>query len=75
MGVAHVDTITSLQDSEGRVISVSEVCKLLTKIHDILDNAVSKQAGNTARVLAHVFNSPSRQHCEVWASQSQGHGS
>ena len=40
--VALVDTISCLQDSEGRVISVSEVCELLTKIHDIFDNAVPK---------------------------------
>ena len=38
--VTPVDTISSLQDSEGGVILVSEVCELLTKIHDILDNAV-----------------------------------
>ena len=42
------DTISSLQYSEGGVISCSEVCELLTKIQDILETAVSKQAGNTA---------------------------
>ena len=57
--VALVDTLSSLLDSEGGVIPVSEVCELLLKVHDILDSAV----------LAHVFNSVSRQHCEVWASQ------
>ena len=51
------------------MISVSEVCELLAKIHDILDNAVSKWVGSTACILAHVFISSSRQHCEVWASQ------
>ena len=28
---------------------------------------MSKWVGNTACVLGHVFNSASRQHCEVWA--------
>ena len=41
-GVTLVNTISYLQDSEGGVISVSEVCALLTIIHDIQDNAVSK---------------------------------
>ena len=35
--VAFVDTISPLEDSEGAVISVSEVHELLTKTHDILD--------------------------------------
>ena len=39
--VALVDTISSLPDSEGGVIPVSEVHKLLNKVHDILDNAES----------------------------------
>ena len=38
-------------------------------IHDILDKAVSKQVENSACILAHLFNSVSRQHHEVWASQ------
>ena len=67
--VAHVDTISPLQDSEGAVISVSIVHQLLNKIHDSLHNAMSKWIGNTAHILAHVFNLASRQHCEVWASQ------
>ena len=46
--VALVDTISSLPDSEGGVILVLEVCELLFKVHDILDNAVSKQVGNSA---------------------------
>ena len=37
-----LDTFASLQDSDGEVIPSSEVHELLTKIHDILDNAVSK---------------------------------
>ena len=40
--VALVDTISSLPDSEEGDISVSEVCELLIKVHDILDNAVPK---------------------------------
>ena len=40
--VVLVDTLSSLPDSEGGVIPVSEVCELLLKVHDILDNAVSK---------------------------------
>ena len=67
--VSLVDTISSLQDYEGRVISVLEVHELLTKIHDILDNAVSKEVGNTTHILAHFFTSASRQHPELWASQ------
>ena len=48
---------------------MSEVCELFLKVHDILDNAVSKLVGISAHILAHVFNSFSRQHCKVWASQ------
>ena len=48
---------------------MSEVHELLLRIHDILDKAVSKQIGNSVCILAHVFNSVSRQHLEVWASQ------
>ena len=40
-----VDAIASLQGSDGRVISVLGVHELLTKIHDILGSAVSKQVG------------------------------
>ena len=50
--VALVDTISSLHDSQGEVISVSEVHELLTKIHDILENAVFKWVGNTGHILA-----------------------
>ena len=39
--MALVDTLSSLQDSEGGVFSVSEVNELLTKIHDIMDDVVS----------------------------------
>ena len=53
----------------GRVISVSEVYELRTEIHDILENAMSKQAGNIAHILADVFNSASRQCHEILALQ------
>ena len=66
--VAFVDTISSLLDSEEGVIPASEVHELLIKVHDILDNAVSKLVGNSAHILVYVFNSASRQHREVWTS-------
>ena len=40
-----------------------------TRIHDILDRAVSKWVGNTAHILEYLFNSASRHYCEVWSSQ------
>ena len=52
--VALVDTISSLPDSEGGVIPLSEVHELLIKIHDILDNAVSKLVWNFTCILAPV---------------------
>ena len=64
-----VDTFSSLPEADGDVIPVSEVCVLLLQIHVILDKAVSKQVGNSAHILAHLFNSVFRQHHEVWASQ------
>ena len=67
--VALVDTLSSLPESERDVIPVSEVHELLLQIHGILDKAVSKQVGNSARILAHLFNSVSRQCWEVLASQ------
>ena len=67
--VALVDTLSSLPEAEGDVIPVSEVCELLLQIHGILDKAVSKGVGNLACILAHLFNSVSRQCWEVWASQ------
>ena len=48
---------------------MSEVRELLLQIHGILDKAVSKHVGNPAHILAHLFNSVSRQCREVWASQ------
>ena len=67
--VALVDTFSSLSEAEGDVIPMSEVHELLVWIPGILDKAVSKRVGNSAHILAHLFNSVSRQHHEVWASQ------
>ena len=67
--VSLVDTLTSLPEAEGDVLPVSAVHELLLWIHDILDKAVSTQVGNSAHILAHLFNSVSRQHHEVRASQ------
>ena len=67
--VALVDTLSSLPKAEVDAIPVSEVHELLLWIHDILDKAVSKQVGNSACILVHLFNSVSRQHHEVWPSQ------
>ena len=39
---ALIDATSSLPDSEGGIITVSEVHELLIKVHDILDNALSK---------------------------------
>ena len=65
---ALVDTISSLHNSEGGVIPVSEVCELLINIYDILNNAMPKWVGNSAHILAR-FNSAPEQQCKVWASQ------
>ena len=51
------------------MIPVQEVVDMLTKIHDILDNALFKQVGSTAHILVPLFNSASRQLHEVWVSQ------
>ena len=59
-----VDTVTSMQGSDGGVIAASGVHEYLIKIHDIQDSAVFKWVGNTAFVLAHPFNS-CREHCKV----------
>ena len=40
--VALLNTLSSLPNSEGGIIPVSEVHELLLKVHDILDSAVSK---------------------------------
>ena len=67
--VELVDNISCLQDYERGVISLSEVCELLTEIHDIVDSAVSKQVCKTTHILVHIFNSSFRQHHELCASQ------
>ena len=59
--------IVSHQGSDEEIILVSKVHDLLTRIYDILDNAISKWAGYTAPILAYLFNSTSRQCHEVWA--------
>ena len=48
---------------------VSEVHELLTKIHDILDSALSKWFGITAGILTYLFNSTSRYFHEIWTLQ------
>ena len=53
--VVLVDTLSCLPNSEGGVRTVSKVHELLLKVHDILDNAVSKQVGNFAHILGHVL--------------------
>ena len=67
--VGLLDTLFPLPNSERGIIPVSEVHELLLRVHNILDNTVSNQVGNFACILAHVFNSVSRQCHEVWASQ------
>ena len=67
--IAFGDITVFLQGSDGGDITVSEVHELLTRIHDILDNAMSKQVGNICHILGYHFNSASL-HChDVWASQ------
>ena len=53
-------------DSEGVVILFQKCVKYFM---NILDYAMSKWVGNSAHILAHVYNSASRQCHEVWASQ------
>ena len=43
--------------SDGEVIPVLEVHELLSKIKDILENAVLKQCGYTDHILAYLCNS------------------
>ena len=40
--VAPLDTLSSLPNSEGGIIPLSEVCELLLKVNNILDSAVSQ---------------------------------
>ena len=46
-----IDTIASLQGSDGEFISVSKVHELYTTVHDIVDNALSKQVGKLSNKL------------------------
>ena len=48
--VSLVDTLSSLPETEGDIIPVSEVCELLLRIHGILDKALSKQVE-----IQHIF--------------------
>ena len=45
-----IDTITTLQDSDGEVILIQKI-----RIHYILDKGACKWVGNTAHVLAFLF--------------------
>ena len=65
---ALVHTITSLQGSDGGIMSVPGVHELLPKIHDILGCALSKWVGNAACILAYLLNFASKQHCKVWVT-------
>ena len=47
--------MTSLLGSEGGMIAASGVHELLIKIHDILENAVSKWACNISCIVAYLF--------------------
>ena len=64
-----MDTIACIQGFDRRVIPMSEGYELHNKIYNIGDNALLKWVGNTAHILAYLFNSTSRQCHEVWASQ------
>ena len=48
------DTVASVQDSDKDVILVSKVHELLTKILDIVYNAVCKKAGNGGRLYFRI---------------------
>ena len=67
--VTHVDAIAFLQGSDAGVIAASAVHELLPKTNDTLDSVVSKQVDNTTCILAYIFNSASRQHCDLLASK------
>ena len=57
---ALVHTTVSQQNSDGGVILALEVHELLSKIQDILDNAIAKQFCNIAQTLVSPFN------CASW---------
>ena len=66
------DLIALQQSFDGWVISVSKVHELLTKIHDILDSAVSMLVGDIAYIPAYLFHSGSRQ-CHLWVFRDTFH--
>ena len=49
-----VDTLAYPEGSDGGWIAASEVHELHIKIHDIVDNAVSKWGGNITCILAYL---------------------
>ena len=66
MRIQMVDTFTSLQNSDAEVVPGTELTDSPNKIHDILDNAVSKYVSNTACILAFLFTYAPRKICEVF---------
>ena len=52
---ALIDIDDCLHSSDSGVIAALKVHELLSKIHDILDNAVSKQVGNTTCICTSQF--------------------
>ena len=52
---ALVDSIDSLQGFHDGMIAASEVYELLSNIHDILDNVVSTQVGNSGSYIGLSF--------------------
>ena len=55
------DTVATVQGSDEEVISVSDLHELLTKIHYIWHDALSKQDGNKAHFSAYLFDSAFKQ--------------
>ena len=64
---ALLDTFASLLGSDSELSAALEVHGLLSKIYNILYNALSKCVDNMACILAYLFNCASRQNCDVWA--------
>ena len=63
--VAISDTITSVQGSEGNVIS--EVHDLFSKIHDILGKTVSKQVQNVPCTICRVHGKATARQPNIYA--------
>ena len=55
-----LDIGPSLQDSDGGIIPISEMHELHSEIHDILDSVAPNWVGNTANIVAFIFNFDSR---------------